>query len=75
MIFTILLKNHMTNTPIFCIVIFKFCNEQQISSVMMLATDKNLKVFHYYSILSLILAIYLQVKSYKKFLLNAKKIA
>lgn len=52
----------------FYIVVYKFCHKQKLSLVVMPLIDKNLKIYLYYTIPSLCLAISLWMINYKELL-------
>ena len=64
----------MTCVYIFSIIISKFYYKKKLYLVILLKIDNNLKVGFYYIILLFNLAVYLEVKSYKKFLFSIKNI-
>ena len=64
----------MFSISIFSIIVYKYSYWQEFCQVILLKINKNLEVYNYYTILTLILAINLNVKLNKKLILNMKKL-
>ena len=74
MILAIELIKYVAGFGILSIVIDKLCYEKKPCLIILLKVDENLEVSFYCIILSLNLAVYLQIKSGGEFLLDTKKI-
>lgn len=64
----------MASIYIFVIIISKLYYKKKLCLVILFKVNKSLKINFYYTIWPLGLAVYLQVKSNKKFLVNVKEI-
>ena len=65
----------MADASIFCIIIGKLCYKKKPCSIIFLKVDKDLKINFHYTILLFSLAICLQIKDGREFLLNTEEIA
>lgn len=63
----------MVGIYIFCVFIYKFCYEWELSLVILLLINKKLGLCFYFDVLIFGLIVYLQLKDYKKFLFSDKK--
>ena len=75
MISAVELEKYAVNIDIFSVIIGKLYHKKKLCPIILLKVDKSLEVGFYCIILSLSLAVYLQVKSGKKFLLDIEEIA
>ena len=71
MIFAIKLKKCVVDASILIIIIGKLCYKKKSCRIILLKIDKDSEIGFYYTILLFSLAICLQIKSGKEFLLNA----
>lgn len=60
---------------ILCIIVYKFCYEQESYLVILLSVDKNMRVRFHGTVLPFGLAIFLRIEDYRKLLLDVKKVA
>lgn len=73
MIAVVEFKRRMVSARIFIIVVRKFRHEQEPYPVFLLPVNKKTKISLHYAILSLGLAVCLQIEYNKKLLLNVEK--
>lgn len=71
----VLLKQYVTDTGIFDIIISEFSYKKEPSQIVLIVIDKNSEINLYYTILFFRLSIHLGVEDSKELLLNSKEIA
>lgn len=67
-------KQYVIYNYIFGIIVFEFSYKQKYCLLILFLIDKSLEIKFYYAILFFDLAIYLEMKSYRKPLFYAQKI-
>lgn len=74
MVFIVGFEKCVADTYILGIIVYKFSHRQEPSSVVLFLVNKNLKIYSYYLIMSLYLAIYLKIQGGKEFSPNTKEV-